>query len=173
MSWLKLVPPWAYAAVAALLIGALAGWTVQGWRLSGDVADAQRELASYRAQQQTARADAVTLQQNERLALEQRLAQLDTQSTQELTRAQNENERLRDLYSSADDERRRLRIEVRVARADAVVSAATAAGSMGDAASVELSDGAGRAVWNIRRAMIDDQAKLRYLQEWARSVTGK
>jgi len=42
---------------------------------------------------------------------------------------------------------------------------------MGDAASVELSADSGRAVWDIRRGMKQDQAALEYLQEWAMEVT--
>ncbi len=110
-------------------------------------------------------------QQADRLALEQRLAKADQQSTEKLNHALTENDRLERLYSSADDERRRLRIDVKIARADAIVSAAPSAGSVGDAASVELSAAAGSAVWDIRRGMIDDQEKLAYLQEWAREVT--
>src|SRR5690606_12576165 len=94
-----------------------------------------------------------------------RLAELDTKHTKELSHALNENRRLEDLYSAADGERRRLRIEVIVARNDATVSATTGTSSVGDAATLELSGEAGRAVWDIRRGMIEDREKLEYLQE--------
>ena len=45
------------------------------------------------------------------------------------------------------------------------VSAIAGAGSVGDAASLELSREAGRAIWDIRRGMIEDREKLEYLQE--------
>ncbi|WP_176211884.1 lysis system i-spanin subunit Rz, partial [Salmonella enterica] len=42
-------------------------------------------------------------------------------------------------------------------------------GSMGNAATVELSDVAGQNVLDIRAGIISDQAKLRYLQEYIRT----
>ena len=106
-------------------------------------------------------------QQDKRQALEQRLATLDADKHKVLTDAQDENERLRRLYAGADDERRRLRIEVRVARADATVSATTGAGSVGDGERLELSERAGQSVWDIRRGVKSDRAKLEYLQGYA------
>ncbi|EEJ7181748.1 hypothetical protein RL87_005274, partial [Salmonella enterica subsp. enterica] len=41
-------------------------------------------------------------------------------------------------------------------------------GSMGNAATVELSPGAGQNVLNIRAGIISDQEKLKYLQEYIR-----
>ncbi len=157
---------------AALLAAFCAGWAANGWRLGGQISDIQREHETNLRQVAEANAAVILKQQDDRLALEQRLAKADKQSTEKLTHALTENDRLERLYSSADDERRRLRIEVKVARADAIVSAATGPGSVGDAASFELSAASGRAVWNIRRSMIDDQAKLAYLQEWARQILG-
>lgn len=103
-------------------------------------------------------------QQDKRQALETRLSALDASKHKDLSDAQDENERLRRLYSGADDERKRLRIEVKVARADATVSAATSAGRMGDGEKLELSERAGQSVWDIRRGVKSDQAKLDYLQ---------
>ncbi|EGD1407051.1 lysis protein [Salmonella enterica] len=42
-------------------------------------------------------------------------------------------------------------------------------GSVGDAATVELSDVAGQNVLDIRAGIISDQAKLKYLQEYIRA----
>ena len=167
-AWLKLVPDWLWWLLAAVVVAG-----VQQYR----VMDSKRDLVEARlawseSLRLTAEANAEVIrkQQTDRLVLEARLAALDTTSTEKLTHAQTENDRLRREYSAADDERRRLHIEVRVARADATVSATTGAGSLGDAASVELSAAAGSAVWNIRGGMISDREKLVYLQEWARAV---
>ncbi len=160
------------AAVLALMaLSATGMWQWQSNAYGKRLADQAKGHEAFLRQVAEANAAVILKQQAERLKLEQRLAKADQQSTEKLTHALTENDRLERLYSSADDERRRLRIEVKVARADAIVSAATGAGSVGDAASVELSAAAGRAVWDIRRGMIDDQAKLAYLQEWAREVT--
>ncbi|WP_217476626.1 lysis system i-spanin subunit Rz [Stutzerimonas stutzeri] len=154
-----------------MAIAALGAWQWQANSYGKRLADLGAEHQAFVRNVAEANAAVIRQQQRERLELEQRLAALDTSSTENLTHALIENDRLERLYSAADDERRRLRIEVRVARADAVVSSATGAGRMGDAATLELSTAAGSAVWGIRRGMIDDQAKLAYLQEWARSVT--
>lgn len=115
----------------------------------------------------TAAAAQLRVQQDKRLALEQHLDTLDAAKHKELTDAQDENERLRRLYSGADSERRRLRIEVLVARADATVSAATGSGGLGDGERLELSGAAGQSVWDIRGGMKRDQTKLEYLQGYA------
>lgn len=168
-AWLKLVPTWSYWLLALAVVAG--GQQIRVLSAQSDASKAQAEHQTHLRQVAEANASVILKQQADRLALEQRLATADKQSTEKLTHALTENDRLERLYSSADDERRRLRIEVKVARADAIVSAATGPGSVGDAASVELSAAAGRAVWDIRRGMIDDQAKLAYLQEWAREVT--
>lgn len=169
IAWLKLVPAWSYWVLALVLVAG--GQQIRVLSAQSYASKAQAEHQTRLRQVAEANAAVILKQQANRLALEQRLATADQQSTEKLTHALTENDRLERLYSSADDERRRLRIEVKVARADSVVSAATGSGSVGDAASVELSAAAGRAVWDIRRGMKQDQAALEYLQEWAREVT--
>lgn len=160
----------AIVAVGSLALAMTAGATIESWRL-GAVLERERTahavtLRSLAEQRDTATAEQLAA----RLELEKRLVTLDTKSIQELSNARAENDRLHRLYSSADDERRRLRIEIRLARADAIVSATTGAGRLGDATTVELSERAGSAVWDIRAGMIEDRAKLEYLQNWARSI---
>jgi len=149
-----------------------AAWQWQSNAYGKRLADKDAEHKVYLRQVAETNAAVIIKQQAERIDLERRLAKADQQSTEKLTHALTENDRLERLYSSADDERRSLRIEVTLARNDAIVSATTGSGSVGDAASLELSAAAGRAVWDIRRSMIDDQAKLSYLQEWARQILG-
>lgn len=168
-AWLKFVPGWAWWVLALAVVAG--GQQIRVLSAQSDASKAQAEHQTHLRQVAEANAAVILKLQADRLALEQRLAKADQQSTEKLTNALTENDRLERLYSSADDERRRLRIEVKVARADAIVSAATGPGSVGDAASVELSAAAGRAVWDIRRGMKQDQAALEYLQEWAREVT--
>lgn len=159
-------------AVAALMSLSAAG----AWRWQSNFygkQQAEQAAAHEHTLGEISRAAARQLQaqQDKRQALELRLAALDSKEHQELTDAQAENERLRRLYSGADDERKRLRIEVRVAEADRVVSATTSAGRVGDGESLELSERAGRAVWDIRAGVISDQAKLKYLQGYVRRIT--
>ena len=168
MTWLRLVPPKAIAAVIGIvLVMAASCWVAWAWQANSyqaQIAGITESYANERRYQAEANAAAQNRLIAERSALEKRLATLDQSSTERLSHAQQENDRLQRLYSSADDERRRLRIEVRVARSDSVVSSATGAGSMGYAASVELSAAAGSAVWDIRRGMKQDAEKIAYLQ---------
>lgn len=168
-AWLKFVPSWAWWVLALAVVAG--GQQMRVLSAQSVASKAQAEHQNHLRQVAEANAEVILKQQADRLALVQRLANADQQSTEKLTHALTENDRLERLYSSADDERRRLRIEVKVARADAVVSAATGSGRVGDAASVELSAAAGRTVWNIRRGMKQDQAALEYLQKWASEVT--
>lgn len=168
-AWLKLVPSWAYWVLALAVVAG--GQQIRVLSAQSVASKAQAEHQTHLRQVAEANAAVIRQQQADRLDLEGRLAAADQQQTEKLTHAKAENDRLERLYSSADNERRRLRIEARIARADLVVSETTGSGSVGDAASVELSAAAGRTVWDIRRSMIDDQAKLAYLQEWAREVT--
>lgn len=163
----------AAAGVAVLVLCYLsfgAAWQWQDNAYGKRLAEKNVEHQVFLRQVAEANAAVIRQQQTDRQDLERRLADADQQSTEKLNHALTENDRLERLYSSADDERRRLRIDVKIARADAVVSAATSAGRVGDAASVELSAAAGSAVWDIRAGMISDQEKLAYLQQWARAV---
>lgn len=161
---------WIYGA--ALSAAFIAGWLTQGWRMGQQMAEQRAEHVDLLRRTAEANARVILQQRADQQAQAQRLADLDTKHTQELSHALNENRRLEDLYSAADDERRRLRIDVIVARNDAIVSETTGGGSMGDAASLELSGEAGRAVWDIRRGMIEDREKLEYLQDFVRALGG-
>lgn len=156
--------------VVALVVGALFSWWVTSNHWQARYNQQQTAHANQLRLTAEANAQVILQQQAEQQDQAQRQAELDTKHTQELSHALDENRRLEGLYSRADDERRRLRIEVRVARNDAVVSTTTSAGSVGDAATLELSGAAGRAVWDIRRGMIEDRAKLEYLQEREKNI---
>lgn len=158
-----------FVAASLLLVGFTGGWAGNGWRLGEQLAEQRTEYVDQLRRTAEANAAVILQQQAEQQGQAQRLAELDTKHTKELTDALSKNRRLEAKYSDADGERRRLRIDVVLARNDATVSAITGSGSVGDAASLELSPAAGQAVWTLRRSMIEDQAKLRYLQEWARA----
>ncbi|ROZ86901.1 hypothetical protein EF096_01980 [Pseudomonas neustonica] len=156
------------ALVVLVLLGFGVGWSWQG--ALGESALDKANKAHSDTLGEIARAGQRQLQDQQALLIaeRERMQALDTKHNGELEDAKQENERLERLYSGADDERKRLRIAVKVARADAVVSETTGGSSMGDVAALELSPEAGRAVWDIRKGMIEDQAKLRYFQELER-----
>lgn len=169
MNIIDLIPgsPRTWLLGALLLAVFAAGWAGNGWRMGEQLALAEKSHSDTLGEISRAAARQVSDQLDARVQLEQRLADLDLTKHKVLTDAESENERLRRLYAGADDERRRLRIEVIVARADATVSAATGAGSLGDGERLELSERAGQSVWDIRRGVKIDRAKLDYLQGYA------
>ena len=154
--------------IALVLLGFGVGWSWQGDL--GESALDRANTAHANTLGEIARAGQRQLQrQQEMLVAErERLQALDQEHYGDLEDAKADNERLRSMYAGADAERRELRIQVRIARADAVVSETTAGSGVGNVAALELSPEAGRAVWDIRRGMIEDQAKLRYFQQLER-----
>jgi len=116
-AWLKFVPGWAWWVLALAVVAG--GQQMRVLSAQSLAAKVQTELArqaedhqAYLRQVAEANAAVILKQQADRLALEKRLAKTDQQSTEKLTHALSKNDRLERLYSSADDERRRLRIEV-------------------------------------------------------------
>src|SRR5690606_28786823 len=109
---------WIYAA--ALLAAGAVGWAVNGRRLGEQMAEQRAEHIDLLRRTAEANAQIILQQQADQQAQAQRLAELDTKHTQELSHALQENRRLEGLYSRADDERRRLRIEVIVDRKSVV-----------------------------------------------------
>lgn len=156
-------------ALALVLLAAFsAGWSWQGALGKAALETARGLHQADLGEISRAAAQQLRDQQAQLVAERKRLDQLDTDHYLELNNAQAENEALRRDYSSADAERKRLRIEVRVARADVVVSETIGTGGVGDVAAVELSAAAGQSVWDIRAGMIEDQRKLMYLQDLVR-----
>ncbi|MBI6548606.1 lysis protein [Xenorhabdus lircayensis] len=84
------------------------------------------------------------------------LHELDTKHTQELANAKTEIDTLRADVAAG---RRKLRI-----KANCPVSETAPSGSMGDGTPVEITGETGSTVLDIREGIINDRAKLRYLQ---------
>ncbi|ELW8265705.1 lysis protein, partial [Salmonella enterica] len=91
------------------------------------------------------------------------VAALDARYTKELADAKAENDALQRRISDGS----RVRVKGRCTMPASTKTANP--GSVGNAATVELSPGAGQNVLNIRAGIISDQAKLRYLQEYIRT----
>ncbi|MGJ0635926.1 lysis protein [Xenorhabdus bovienii] len=89
------------------------------------------------------------------------LYELDTKHTQEIANAKTEIDILRADVAAGH---RKLRIQ-----ATCPVSETTASGSVVDATTVELTGEAGSTILDIREGVINDRAKLRYLQEYIRT----
>ncbi|PHM73041.1 lysis protein [Xenorhabdus sp. KJ12.1] len=89
------------------------------------------------------------------------LHELDTKHTQELANAKTEIDTLRADVAAG---RRKLRI-----KATCPMSEASSSGSVVDATTVELPRETGQAVLDIREGIINDRAKLRYLQDYIKT----
>ncbi|PHM36492.1 lysis protein [Xenorhabdus innexi] len=86
------------------------------------------------------------------------LHELDSKHTQDLANAKTEIDTLRADVAAG---RRKLRIQ-----ASCPVFESTASGSVVDATTVELTGEIGSTVLDIREGIINDRAKLKYLQEY-------
>ncbi|ENV2589960.1 lysis protein [Salmonella enterica] len=91
------------------------------------------------------------------------VAALDARYTKELADAQNRNTDLQRRLAAGG----RVRVEGRCSVPTETETASTS--RVGNAATVELSPGAGQNVLNIRAGIISDQEKLKYLQEYVRT----
>ncbi|ELD6284783.1 lysis protein [Salmonella enterica] len=138
-----------------LLIAALA-WATEHYRDNAIQYKSQRDTASHSLTLANATiTDMQTRQRN--------VAALDAKYTKELADAQTENADLQRRLASGG----RVRVK---GRCTVPASTTTASpGSVGNAATVELSRDSGQNVLDIRAGIISDQAKLRYLQEYIRT----
>ncbi|EDT1795574.1 lysis protein [Salmonella enterica subsp. enterica] len=91
------------------------------------------------------------------------VAALDARYTKELADAQTRNTDLQRRLAAGG----RVRVEGRCSVPTETETASTS--RVGNAATVELSPGAGQNVLNIRAGIISDQEKLKYLQEYVRT----
>lgn len=91
------------------------------------------------------------------------VAALDAKYTKELADAKAENDALQRRLAAGG----RVRVKGRCTVPASTTSASP--GSVGDAATVELSPVAGQNVLDIRAGVISDQEKLKYLQEYIRA----
>ncbi|EJU5802959.1 lysis protein [Salmonella enterica] len=91
------------------------------------------------------------------------VAALDAKYTKELADAQTRNTNLQRRLAAGG----RVRVEGRCSVSTETETASTS--RVGNAATVELSPGAGQNVLDIRAGIISDQEKLKYLQEYVRT----
>ncbi|WP_273807519.1 MULTISPECIES: lysis protein [unclassified Pseudomonas] len=161
------------AVVVLLAVGTGIGWSLNGWRLAGQVADAKTETANERAAHQADLAtisNAAAQQVREALAkqqdAQQALADLDQKSTKELTNANAENDRLRARLATGG----RVRVAGNCPANPVSVPAAAGPASVDHAGTVELSPEAGRNVLDVRAGIIADQAALKALQQYVKAV---
>lgn len=152
----------------ALAVGLLLGAGVQQIRVQTYRADLQHEQAIRATLQADLAAATIKAQQDverERQSKAAALAALDTTTTEELTHARKDNDRLRAAVRAGTD---RLRIVgAYCAAPSGAVPQAPGASGVGDAAA-QLGPALQERVLDLRQAVIDAEAQISYLQGYAR-----
>ncbi|OIN21597.1 endopeptidase [Salmonella enterica subsp. enterica serovar Sarajane] len=139
--------------VSLLIVAAALAWTTDHYHGNAVKYKDQRDKATHSLT--LANATITDMQTRQR-----DVAALDARYTKELADAQTENADLQRRLASGG----RVRVKGRCTVPASTTSAST--GSVGNAATVELSDVAGQNILDIRAGIISDQAKLRYLQQY-------
>ncbi|HGV9181387.1 TPA: lysis protein [Salmonella enterica subsp. enterica serovar Newport] len=143
------------AIVVLLIVVAALAWTTDHYHGNAVKYKSQRDTATHNLKLAN---DTITDMQTR----QRDNAALDAKYTKELADAKAENDALQRRLDAGG----RVRVKGRCTVPASTTPAST--GSVGDAASVELSPVAGRNVLGIRSGIISDQAKLRYLQQYVR-----
>ncbi|HCM1914645.1 TPA: lysis protein [Salmonella enterica subsp. salamae serovar 28:r:e,n,z15] len=139
--------------VLLLVVAAALAWTTDHYHGNAVRYKDQRDTATHKLT--LANATITDMQTRQR-----DVAALDARYTKELADAQTENTDLQRRLAAGG----RVRVEGRCSVPTETETASTS--RVGNAATVELSPGAGQNVLDIRAGIISDQEKLKYLQEY-------
>lgn len=136
-----------------LIVAAALGWTTSHYHGNAVKYKDQRDTATHNLKLANETISDMQTRQRD-------VAALDARYTKELADAKAENAALQHRLVAGG----RVRVKGRCTVPASTTSASP--GSVDDAATVELSPGAGQNVLNIRAGIISDQEKLKYLQEY-------
>lgn len=142
--------------VSLLILAAALGWTTSHYHGNAVKYKDQRDTVTHNLKLANATITDMTKRQRD-------VAALDAKYTKELADAQTRNTDLQRRLAAGG----RVRVKGRCTVPASTTSASP--GSVGDAATVELSPVAGQNVLDIRAGVISDQEKLKYLQEYIRA----
>ncbi|EAQ9999371.1 lysis protein [Salmonella enterica] len=142
--------------VSLLIVAAALAWTTDHYHGNAVKYKDQRDKATHSLTLANATIADMTQRQRD-------VAALDAKYTKELADAQTRNTDLQRRLTAGG----RVRVEGRCSVPTQTETASTS--RVGNAATVELSPGAGQNVLNIRAGIISDQEKLKYLQEYIRT----
>ncbi|HAF0823759.1 TPA: lysis protein [Salmonella enterica subsp. enterica serovar Sandiego] len=142
--------------VSLLIVAAALAWTTDHYHGNAVKYKDQRDTVTHNLK--LANATIIDMQTRQR-----DVAALDAKYTKELADAQTRNTDLQRRLAAGG----RVRVEGRCSVPTQTETASTS--RVGNAATVELSPGAGQNVLNIRAGIISDQEKLKYLQEYIRA----
>lgn len=160
---IKVLPYVAPAALAALL-----AWGVEHYRLSAELAVVRQGHTDKMLKIEQASAAELARVTRRAESLQLQIIQLDEQHTKELSRAQKDNNELRD---AVDAGAKRLRILAKRPASCPAMPGTTGDTGLGDGTAVELSATAGRAYHRLRAGLTSDTAKLQACQQLLRAAT--
>ncbi|EBS3155208.1 lysis protein [Salmonella enterica subsp. enterica] len=144
------------AIVSLLVVAAALAWATDHYHGNAVKYKEQRDTAIHNLKLANATITDMTQRQRD-------VAALDEKYTKELADAQTRNTDLQRRLAAGG----RVRVEGRCSVPTRTETASTS--RVGNAATVELSPGAGQNVLDIRAGIISDQEKLKYLQEYVRT----
>ncbi|EFS7074845.1 lysis protein [Salmonella enterica] len=144
------------AIVVLLVVAAALAWTTNHYHGNAVKYKSQRDTVTHNLKLANETIDDMQVHQRDNAAL-------DAKYTKELADAQTKNADLQRRLAAGG----RVRVKGRCTVPASTTPAST--GSVGDAASVELSTDSGRNVLDIRAGIISDQEKLKYLQDYIRT----
>ncbi|HBL9989805.1 TPA: lysis protein [Salmonella enterica subsp. enterica serovar Sternschanze] len=139
-----------------LIVAAALGWTTSHYHSNAVRFRQQRDTATHNLKLANETITGMTKRQRD-------VAALDAKYTKELADAQTRNTDLQRRLAAGG----RVRVKGRCSVPTETETASTS--RVGNAATVELSPGAGQNVLDIRAGIISDQEKLKYLQEYVRT----
>ncbi|EGU9663038.1 lysis protein [Salmonella enterica] len=142
--------------IVLLIVTAVLAWATERYHGNAIRYKEQRNTATHNLKMANATITDMTKRQRD-------VAALDAKYTKELADAQSRNTDLQRRLAAGG----RVRVEGRCSVSTPTETASTS--RVGNAATVELSPGAGQNVLNIRAGIISDQEKLKYLQEYVRT----
>ena len=158
----------AITSVICVIIGASAAAYVQELRLYAKLSTQKSEFDQHLKDISDSAAADLSAQIAKTNAAQAALAALDAQRLKERNDAQATNDQLRADVAAG---KRRLRIAIAENTASShQQSGATTTPGLGNGATIEISEAAGRNILDIRAGIIDDQAKLVTLQDYVRKV---
>ncbi|EAB4957885.1 lysis protein [Salmonella enterica] len=144
------------AIVVLLIVTAVLAWTTERYHGNAIRYKEQRDTTTHNLNLANETISDMQTRQRD-------VAALDAKYTKELADAQTRNTDLKRRLAAGG----RVRVEGRCSVPTQTETASTS--RVGNAATVELSPGAGQNVFNIRAGIISDQEKLKYLQEYIRT----
>ena len=153
--------------LALILLGAFFSWQFTSNSYQKDIAQLNESFTQEK-KKLTDQANKELIAEVERgNKLDAQLTQLGKKSSEDLA---NEKLKAQTLADAVNNGSRKLRItSANLATCQLTKSSQTGTGNMGNATSIELSREGGRIVSDIRQGIIEDRAKIKYLQEYIKA----